>query len=134
VIVSNTPATVVLRHGTTLHRSQRLLTTPPDPDFVEPGGDPSTRTGGFSAVVAGQGTFSLGTPEQYARLKAQNFPNEGGPAIPEAEVPEWIIDILRNDPIAAAVMASGEVRFEPDLGLAELQQAWPTLTKRIVPV
>lgn len=78
--------------------------------------------------------MALGTAEAYARAKANLFPNEGGPAILEVEVPEWIIDILRNDPIAAAVMASGEVRFEPDLGLAELQQAWPTLAKRIVPI
>jgi hypothetical protein len=46
-------------------------------------------------------------------------------------VPEWIVDILRNGPIAATIVASGEARFEPDLGLTELQQAWPTLTKRM---
>ena len=49
-------------------------------------------------------------------------------------MPEWIVDILRNDPIGGMIVASGEARFEPDLGLTELQQAWPTLTKRIVPV
>lgn len=77
---------------------------------------------------------AIGAPEQYARAKAGNFPNEGGPVILEVEVPGWIVDILRTDPFAAMVVASGEVRFEPDLGLPELQREWPTLNKRIVPV
>jgi hypothetical protein len=124
----------VLRHGTTRTRAERLLLVPPDAAFVEPGGDHHSRADGFSAVLAGQAGSSLGTAEQYARTKATNFPSEGGPVILEVEVPEWIVDILRNDPFAGMVVASGEVRFEPDLGLPELQQAWPTLTKRIVPV
>ncbi len=44
----------------------------------------------------------------------------------------WIVDILRNNPIANMVVESGEVRFEPGLGLEELRQAWPNLVKRIV--
>lgn len=125
---------VVLRHGTTLRRARQMLTDPPDASFVEPGGSQYTRADGFSSVVAGSPTASLGAAEQYAQTKSANFPNEGGPAILEVEVPEWIVDILRNDPIAGMIVASGEVRFEPDLGLTELRQAWPTLTKRIVPV
>lgn len=127
-------ATVVLHHGTTLARAQQLLSTPPDPNYIEPGGNQYTRADGFSTVIAGHAATSLGSADQYARTKATNFPSEGGPVILEVEVPEWIVDILQNDPIAGMVVASGEVRFEPDLGLTELQQAWATLTKRIVPV
>jgi hypothetical protein len=123
-----------LLHGTTLRRAEALLNTPPDANFVEPGGDRYSRAEGFSAVIARQADVGLGSAERYARLKAGNFPNEGGPVILEVEVPAWIVDILRNDPIAGMIVASGEVRFEPDLGLPELQQAWPTLTKRIVPL
>jgi hypothetical protein len=128
------PSLVALCHGTTLRRAQQLLNNPPDPNFIEPGGNQYTRADGFSTVIAGQATTSLGSAEQYARTKAANFPNEGGPVILEIQVPEWIIDILRNDPIAGMIIVSGEARFEPDLGLTELQQAWPTLTKRIVSV
>ena len=125
---------LLLDHGTTRHRAQQLLNAPPDAAYVESGGDRYARAGGFSAVFAGQLNAGLGSGEEYARAKAANFPNEGGPVILEVEVPEWIVDILRNDPIAGMIVASGEVRFEPDLGLVELQQAWPTLTKRIVPL
>jgi hypothetical protein len=130
-----TPGThILLQHGTTLHRAQRLLIAPPDPDFIEPGGDRYSRAEGFSAVSADEADVGLGSAEQYARSKSANFPDEGGPVILEVEVPAWIVDILRNDSLAGMVVASGEVRFEPDLGLPELQQAWSTLTKRIVPL
>lgn len=53
-----------------------------------------------------------------------HFPFEGGPAILEIDVPEEIA--------ALGIDAGGEIRFEPGSGLEELQQAWPTLAKRIV--
>jgi hypothetical protein len=132
--MADTPATVLLRHGTTRERAVRVLAVGPDANHIEPGGDAYSRAAGFSTVVAGAPTGALGAPEHYARAKAANFPNEGGPVILEVEVPGWIVDILCADPFAAAVVASGEVRFEPDLGLPELQREWPTLNKRIVPV
>ncbi|MBY0457594.1 MAG: hypothetical protein K2V38_09675 [Gemmataceae bacterium] len=125
---------VILRHGTTLRRAERLLAVPPDAGFVEPGGNQFTTADGFSTVIAGRAEGGLGSAERYARAKAANFPSEGGPAILEVEVSAEIVDILRNDPIAGMIVASGEVRFEPDLGLPELQQVWPTLTKRVVPL
>ncbi len=73
--MSAVPSLVVLRHGTTLRRAQQLLNTPPDPNFVEPGGNQYTRAEGFSTVIAGQTTMSLGSAERYARTKAANFPN-----------------------------------------------------------
>jgi hypothetical protein len=121
-----------IAHGTTMLRAQSLLNHPPDEAFVEPGGDHFSRAGGFSGVITGTTDLGLGSAEGYARMKAANFPNEGGPAILEVDVPAWIVDLLANDPYAAMVVNSGELRFEPDLGLRELQQAWPTLAKRIV--
>ncbi len=55
--------------------------------------------------------------------KARLFPNEGGPAIIEIEVPESIV---------AKADLGGEVRFEPGYGLAELLAAWPSIPKRII--
>jgi|ERR1017187_777521 hypothetical protein len=114
-------ATRTLRHGTTRQRADSILKNGPDADFMEPGGADPAR--GFSTYPAG-GPVSVGTPEQYAVGKAKLFPNEGGPAIVEIEVPQDIIDL--------AIDAGGEIRFEPGFGLEVLQHAWPGLTKRIV--
>jgi hypothetical protein len=76
----------------------------------------------------------MGTPEGYARLKAANFPNEGGPVIIEMAVPPELIDVLEADDWSAAFMASGDACFTPEVGLMELLAAWPIIAKRIVPV
>ncbi|MDB5309823.1 MAG: hypothetical protein JWO38_4025 [Gemmataceae bacterium] len=76
----------------------------------------------------------MGTARDYARHKAAGFPAEGGPVILEVEVPIEIVDIVRNDPISGMTAASGDVRFEPGVGLDELRQAWPGLTKRVIPL
>ena len=126
---------LTLRHGTTRRRAEHLLTTPPNPNFVDPGGQRESRADGFSTVVAGFPNLGLGTPEEYARSKASNFPDEGGPVILEIDVPDEIVDLVRNDSECGWMVAmSGEVRFEPTLGLNELCQAWPTLVKRIIPL
>jgi len=78
--------------------------------------------------------FSVGTPEQYARLKAANFPNEGGPAVLEIDVPTNIIAILEADPDARDSMDSGDTLFDPRVGMTELLVAWPSLVKRILRV
>lgn len=121
-----------LRHGTTLRRAERLLVTVPDPNFIDPSGDRYSRADGISFVVADSADLGLGSAERYARAKARNFPDEGGPVILEVEVPVGIVDILRDDWAAGLVVASNEVRFEPGLGLDELVAAWPTLPKRII--
>src|SRR5258708_5895732 len=92
--------TTLLQHGTTLRRAERLLVTTPEPHFVDPGGDYYSRANGISFVIAGSPDIGLGSVEEYARAKASNFPNEGGPVILEVEVPDAIVDILRNDPYA----------------------------------
>jgi hypothetical protein len=60
----------------------------------------------------------------YARLKANNFPDEGGPSILEFEVPAEILRMA--DPVG------GDCRFAPGFGLEELLAAWPSLPKRIL--
>jgi hypothetical protein len=79
---------------------------------------------GFSTAPA-QGSYPLGAPEDYARGKARLFPNEGGPAILEMEVPDWIV--------ALAVHPGGEVWFDAGFGLEELLAAWPGIAKKVVP-
>ena len=88
---------------------------------MEPGGTDPAR--GFSTYPAG-GPVSVGTPGQYAAGKANLFPNEGGAAIVEIEVPEDIAKL--------GIDAGGEIRFEPGFGLEELLEAWPTIAKRLV--
>jgi len=123
---------VIIRHGTTLQRARSIEANGPDPYYVEPnsGGrrwDPP----GFSTCRADR-PYNVGTPEQYARLKAAVFPNEGGPAVLEVEVPADVIAILETDPSARAAMDSGDTLFDPAIGIAELLAAWPTLVKRVI--
>lgn len=124
-------ATVILLHGTTRDRAVRLLNDPPDPDFVEPGGDRYSRAQGFSTVLENGPNLGLGTAEDYARAKALLFPNEGGAAILRLEVPSNIVDIVYADPISAASAVSGEIRFDPGYGLEELIAEWPKLVKQV---
>ena len=66
-------------------------------------------------------------------MKAKNFPNEGGPAIVEVDVPEAVVDLVLLHPIGGIAFAdSGEIRFEPGMGWDELIREWPNLSKRIL--
>jgi hypothetical protein len=75
-----------------------------------------------------------GTPEQVARDKHSLFPDEGGPAILEVEVPERIMQVLYAEPIARGLSRSGKIRFDPESGLNELLAEWPNLSKRVIPL
>jgi hypothetical protein len=116
---------MILLHGTTRHRAERILNHGPDPNLVEPGGGP--RAEGFSTCLEG-GPFPLGTPEEYARRKAAGFPNEGGPAILAVDVPDDIIDLAVNEFFP---LSQGIVQFDEGAGLEELRAAWPSLPKEI---
>lgn len=94
----------------------------PNPKFKEPG-EIYTSAGGFSTARP-EGPFSFGSPEDYANGKAAIFPNEGGPAILEIEVPLEVVEL--------AIDEFEEVRFIPGWGLEELLQVWPTIPKRIL--
>jgi hypothetical protein len=124
---------VRLHHGTTLRRAERIIQTGPDRLFVEPGSTFHIRAEGLSTFPAGFKPLDSPDAEEYARRKANNFPSEGGPVILEIDVPDWIVDGVRNHPDGQHYIAdSGEVRFEPGMGLEELLQEWPSLAKRII--
>jgi hypothetical protein len=40
--------------------------------------------------------------------------------------------ILYADPIAAGLARGGELRFEPESGLAELRAEWHNLARRVI--
>jgi hypothetical protein len=122
----------MLHHGTTLQRAREIEAHGPDPDYREPGTGSLPAAEGFSTVIGDGRPCSTGTPEVAARNKHALFPQEGGPAILEVSVPAWIMAIYFADPIAAGLARSGEIRFEPESGLNELQAEWQNLTKRII--
>ncbi len=74
------------------------------------------------------GPFLFGRPEDYARGKAKEFPDEGGPVILVVDVPDNIVQRAVNDWFP---LNQGLVQFDADAGLEELLAAWPTLTKEI---
>ncbi len=126
------PAFVRLHHGTTRDRADRLMRAAPDPWFIEPGGTRGSQAAGFSTAEIGAPDVGLGTPQEYARLKAKNFPAEGGLVILEIDVPVGIVQVVFDDPIGGLWAASGEIRFEPGSGLEELIREWPIIPKRVI--
>jgi hypothetical protein len=126
---------VRLHHGTTLRRAERIIRLGPDRRYVEPGGTYYIPAEGLSTFPAGFKPLDSPDAEEYARRKANNFPNEGGAVILEIEVPDWLVDYFRNHPDGRYYIAdSGEIRFELGMGLEQLLQEWPNLTKRIIPL
>jgi len=119
----------ILLHGTTRHRAEQIMARGPDPDFTEPGGGPKAES--FSACLQ-FGPFPLGTPEEYARRKAAEFPNEHGPAILAVDVPDEIVALAVDE--VYFPLSQGVVQFDEGAGLEELRAAWSTLPKQIVPV
>ncbi len=112
---------MLLHHGTTRRRAESIVRNGPGRNPRETG--IYERAWGFSAAIVGEECES-GPPERYARGKAEQAADEGGPVILEIDVPEDVMD--------AALVTVGEVRFEMDCGLPELLQSWPTLPKRII--
>lgn len=116
---------MILMHGTTRWRAEQLFQRGPDPTFQEPGGSGSND--GFSMTV-GAGPFLFGHPEQYARGKAIQFPNEGGPVILVVDVPDEIVNRALSDWFP---LDQGLVQFDLGAGMEELLGAWPNLRKEI---
>lgn len=81
---------MLLHHGTTRRRAEAILQGAPDVNFREPNG---TTADGFTTTLA-NGPTDLGSSEDYARLKATNFPNEGGPAILVFELSDDLADTM----------------------------------------
>jgi len=126
---------MLLHHGTTRRRAEAILRDGPDPRYVEaPGQSPAE---GFSTAPA-QSQFAFGDPAVYARGKAKLFPNEGGPAILEFEIPDnltsQIIADLHNPAQAGKALNWGdEVAFDIGFGIDMLLTLWPVRDKRILP-
>jgi len=112
---------MLVHHGTTRRRAESIVRNGPGRNPRETG--IYERKFGFSAAIVGE-YCENGAPEEYARGKAEQAKDEGGPVILEIDVPAEVMD--------AAVITGGEVRFEMDGGLPELLQSWPTLPKRII--
>lgn len=74
------------------------------------------------------GPFLFGTPADYARSKATQFPDEGGPVILIVDVPDDIVQKAVNDWFP---LSQGLVQFDPGAGLEELVAAWSLLTKEL---
>jgi hypothetical protein len=117
---------MILLHGTTRRRAERILQEGPNTRFQEPGSQAAAD--GFSMCVEA-GPFFFGAPEEYARGKAAEFPDEGGPVILVVDVPQHIIERAMNDWFP---LSQGLVQFDPGAGLEELLAAWPSLPKRTV--
>ena len=116
---------MILLHGTTRVRAERILQQGPDPRFQEPGGQ--AWDDGFSLYVEA-GPFLFGRPEAYARGKASQFPDEGGPVVLAVDVPDDIVQRAVNDWFP---LSQGLVQFDLGAGLEELVASWPTLAKEI---
>ena len=118
--MSNPATTRTFLHGTTLNRANAIVTHGPNPKYREPGDIlPSY---GF-CVYDNEGPFPLGSPEFYARSKANNYPSEGGPVILEMDIP---VDIAR-----LSMTPTGEYQFDDGHGITELIAVWRTIEKRI---
>jgi hypothetical protein len=63
------------------------------------------------------GPFLFGMPDEYARGKAREFPDEGGPVILVLEVPDEIVQKAANEWFP---LCQGLVQFDPGSGLEEL--------------
>ena len=105
-----------------MKRAEAILLKGPDLRFREPGA--LDLSDGFSAARM-TSTCPYGSPEVVAQGKARLFPDEGGPAIIEFDVPE---SLVRQAEI------KGEVRFAPGYGLEELLAIWPLIAKKVVPL
>jgi hypothetical protein len=110
-----------LLHGTTRHRAERILSFGPDPRYHEPGGQGTDD--GFSLCLE-SGPFFFGMPEDYARGKAREFPDEGGPVILVLEVPDEIVQRAATEWFP---LSQGLVQFDPGAGLEDQIAIWPEI-------
>jgi hypothetical protein len=116
---------MMLLHGTTRRRAEQILDLGPNPRFREPGGQPTED--GFSMNLE-TGPFLFGTPADYARGKAKEFPDEGGPVILVIDVPD---DIAQKAATEWFPLSQGLVQFDPGAVLEELAAAWSVLARSV---
>jgi len=73
------------------------------------------------------GPFLFGTPEDYARGKAQAFPAEGGPVILAVDVPD---DIVQRAVNTWFPLSQGLIQFDVGAGIEELIASGLTRERR----
>jgi len=112
---------MLLLHGTTRYRAERIKQFGPDPRYKEPGGIPTNE--GFSLALE-NGPFHFRRPEDYARNKSNLFPNEGGPVILRVDVPDDIVQLAVAEWLP---LSQGVVQFDEGCGMEELLAAWTAL-------
>lgn len=114
---------MLLVHGTTRRRAEQILDLGPDPRYREPAGQ--GLEDGFSMYLE-SGPFYFGTPDEYARGKASEFPNEGGPVIMVLDVPD---EVVQRSATEWFPLSQGLVQFDPGAGLEELAAIWPEVAR-----
>ena len=114
---------MILIHGTTRRRAEQIVDLGPDPRFHEPGGQATED--GFSMYLE-SGPFHFGLPEEYARGKAREFPDEGGAVILVLDVPDEIVQKAVTEWFPPS---QGLVQFDPGSGLEELVAAWSEIAR-----
>ena len=119
---------MILLHGTTRRRAEQILQQGPNQSFQEPGSQSPVRDFSMSLEA---GPFLFGTPEEYARGKAAEFPDEGGPVILVVDVPQEIVARAVNEWFP---LSQGLVQFDSGNGLEELRAVWATLPKHTLDV
>jgi hypothetical protein len=116
---------MILLHGTTRRRAEGMIADLAAP-FIEPGGQERSRA---LSMCVENGPFLFGRPDEYARGKAVQFPDEGGPVILAVDVPAEIIARAINEWFP---VSQGLVQFDTGAGMEELIAVWPVLWKRIL--
>lgn len=116
---------MILLHGTTRLRAERMIQDGPNPRFQRIGGQ--AWSDGFSMNLEAD-PFLFGAVEKYAQGKAREFANEGGPAILAVDIPVNIVLMAVNEWFP---LSQGLVQFDFGAGLEELLAAWSNLAKEI---
>jgi hypothetical protein len=80
---------------------------------------------GFSMYLE-SGPFHFGMPDEYARGKAREFPDEGGAVILVVEVPD---EVVQRSATEWFPLSQGLVQFDPGAGLEELAAVWPEVAR-----
>lgn len=116
-----------LIHGTTRDRAKQIIKDGPNPRYVESGG--FACNDGFWAYLE-SGPYLYAPPEEYARGKDRQCPNEGGPVILVIEgVPDAVLEATNRDGLCPR--SGGAFQFLTGDGLEELIAIWHSLSKTI---
>lgn len=114
---------MILLHGTTRRRAEQIVDLGPDSRFREPDGQATED--GFSMYLE-SGPFHFGMPDEYARAKAREFPDEGGAVILVLKVPDEIVQKAATEWFP---LSQGLVQFDSGSGFEELVAAWSEIAR-----